>query len=151
MLLEGVKSRLSSLRDPCVKAVLVFGSVARGEQGERSDLDLLVLHEGCAIEDPVARRRYFYALLREAVGDLFEDLTVLDMELKRFLEPGEVSPLLLNVYWDAVVVYDATGLVEGFLRRAREGIVRSGLRRVKDGKAYRWILPKPAGVVRVLD
>ncbi|MEM2897201.1 MAG: nucleotidyltransferase domain-containing protein [Candidatus Bathyarchaeia archaeon] len=55
---------LKVLRD-LIKAVVMFGSRARGESGERSDFDLLVFHEGCGIDDPVLRRRHLYCLLKE--------------------------------------------------------------------------------------
>ena len=40
-----LRRRLSDLPG-YVKAVLLFGSLARGEAGERSDVNLLVLHTG---------------------------------------------------------------------------------------------------------
>jgi len=46
--------------------------MARGEAGERSDVDLLVLHEGCKIEDAILRRRHFYFLLSKALEGEFE-------------------------------------------------------------------------------
>lgn len=128
----------------------MFGSRARGESEERSDVDLLVLHEGCEIQDPVLRRRHLYNRLREAIGEEFEDITVVDMELEHFLKPIEIIALLLNVYWDAVVVYDNTGILNEFLSHVREKIVKSGLKRVKDGKAYRWVLPKPMMEIKIL-
>jgi hypothetical protein len=55
-----------------VEAVLLFGSVARGEAGERSDVDLLVLHSGMTIGDPVLRRRHLYNLIAERLEGVFE-------------------------------------------------------------------------------
>ncbi|RLI42963.1 hypothetical protein DRO59_02525 [Candidatus Bathyarchaeota archaeon] len=147
---ELLRQRLRSLQESCVKAILLFGSKARGESGERSDVDLLVLHEGCEVEDTVLRRRHLYNLLREAIGEESEELTVVDMELKRFLKPREITSLLLNIYWDAVVVYDLTGSVEGFLKGVRDKILKSGLKRVRDGKAYYWVLPEPLKEVKIL-
>ncbi|MBO3809959.1 MAG: nucleotidyltransferase domain-containing protein [Candidatus Brockarchaeota archaeon] len=144
-----LKRVLSSIREPCVKAVLLFGSRARGESVERSDVDLLVLHEGCGIQDAVLRRRRLYNVLREAVGGE-AGLTLIDMELQRFLNPSEVTPLLLNIYQDAIVLHDSTGSVEGFLRRVRERISESGLKRVRSGKAYHWVLPEPLKKVKIL-
>lgn len=110
---------------------------------------MLVLHEGCGVDDPVLRRRRLYALLREAIGGELE-VSVIDMEFERFLKPKEIDALLLNIYWDAAVVYDETGLLQGFLRDVKEKIVKSGLRRVKDGRAYRWILPRPLREIKIL-
>ena len=114
-----LRDRLGRVRGSCVRAILLFGSRARGEFGDRSDVDLLVLHEGCEVGDAVIRGRYLYNLLREALGGEFEDITLIDMELSAFLEPAEISSLLLNVYWDAIVVYDETGVLESFLRHVR--------------------------------
>jgi hypothetical protein len=48
------------------------------------------------------------------------------------------------------VVYDRTGSVEGFLKGVREKISGSGLKRVRDGKAYYWVLPEPLKEVKIL-
>ena len=75
---------------------------------------------------------------------------MIDMELDRFLEPGTVTPFLLNVYADAVVVVDRVGGVEEFLQRVRRRIRELVLTRVKDGRAYYWVLPKPVEKVELL-
>lgn len=149
--IDYIREKMMSLNDPSVKAVLLFGSTARGEGGERSDIDLLILHEGCKIEDAVLRRRHFYSLIHQQLGGEFEGLTVIDMEFEKFVRPRHVSPILLNIYRDALVVYDETDMLEEFLRRTRERICKSGLRRVRDGKAYYWILPKPLGKVEIVE
>jgi len=145
-----LKSRFSTLTEPCIKAIIMFGSRARGEAGDRSDVDLLILHEDCGIQDPVLRRGYLYSLIREVIGEDFEDITIIDMELKSFLNPVEITSLLLNIYWDAVILYDKTGKIRDFLGHVRSKIVESGLKRVRDGRAYRWILPKPMEEVKIL-
>jgi len=37
-----------------------------------------------------------------------------------------VTPLLPNMYWDAILVIDRTGLVENFLRYVRKRVEESG-------------------------
>jgi len=133
-----------------VRSILLFGSTARGEATERSDIDLLVLHEGMPVTDLVERRRVLYRAVMERIGDVFEAVTLIDMEFRDFVNPRIVTPLLLNVYWDAVVALDRTGLVEGFLKHVRRRIEESGLRRVRDGRAYCWVLPKPMEKVKVI-
>jgi len=136
--------------DASIKAILLFGSKARGEDEERSDADILVLHDGCGIEDPVARRRHFYGVVRAMLRGSVEEVTVTDMELMQFLKPERVTALLLNIYWDASVVMDRTGTLPEFLKIIRENIAKSGLERIRDGKAYRWILPEPMKEVKLL-
>jgi predicted nucleotidyltransferase len=145
-----LRAALRRLGEDCIKAVVLFGSTSRGERRERSDVDLLVLHEGCRVDDPVERRRHLYDAVKRAIGERFEAITILDMEFKEFVSPGEVTPLLLNIYWDGVVVYDKTGRLEDFLARVKERIAASGLRRVRDGDAYYWTLPEPMKEVEIL-
>jgi len=133
-----------------IKAILLFGSRARGEARQRSDTDLLVLHDGCRIEDPVARRRHFYGAVRVMLQGAREEVTVTDMELTQFLKPERVTALLLNIYWDASVLMDRTGTLSEFLKTVRENIAKSGLERIRDGKTYRWVLPEPVKEVKLL-
>lgn len=147
--LRELRWRLSDLPG-YVKAVLLFGSVARGEAGERSDVDLLILHSGAPVSDPVERRRHLYKLVAERLEGVFESVTVIDTELEQFLKPGTVTPLLLNIYADAVVVVDRVGGIEEFLQRVRGRIRELGLLRVRDGRAYYWVLPKPLEKVELL-
>ena len=148
-LLRTLLSNVAST-EPCVRAVLLFGSMARGETLERSDIDLLVLHKNCGVKDPVLRRRRLYHLIHEALGGTYKELTVLDMEVDDFLKPKIITPLLLNIYWDAQVILDKTGTLQPFLECVKKRIVEHSLRRVKDGRSYYWILPKPMEKVELL-
>lgn len=145
-----LRDQLRDIQEPYIKSVIMFGSRARGEPTRKSDLDLLILHEGNKVEDPVERRRRLYNLLRQTIGEEFESLTVIDMKLEQFLKPREISSLLLNIYWDAVVLYDQTKILPNFLRHVKEKIKKSGLKRAKDEKAYCWTLPKPMKEVKIL-
>ncbi len=144
-----LRDRLRDLPD-FVRAVLLFGSVARNEADERSDIDLLVLHEGLRISNIVERRRVLYKLVMDRIGDIYDAVTLLDMELKDFIKPRTITPLLLNIYQDAIVIIDRIGHLEQFLSHVRRRICEVGLVRVKDGKAYYWILPKPMQRIQIL-
>ncbi|RLF13704.1 MAG: hypothetical protein DRJ66_07360 [Thermoprotei archaeon] len=148
-LIKILRSRLSDLPS-AIKVILLFGSVARGEVRERSDIDLLVLYEGLDIVNPVSRRRYLYRLVMDRIGDLFDAVTLIDMELKEFLKPQIITSLLLNIYWDSIVIIDRTKRIERFLNYVRKRIREAGLVRVKDGKAYYWKLPRPFRRIEIL-
>ncbi|RLF19949.1 MAG: hypothetical protein DRZ82_04075 [Thermoprotei archaeon] len=148
-LIKILRSRLSDLPS-AIKVILLFGSVARGEVRERSDIDLLVLYEGLDIDNPVSRRRYLYRLVMDRIGDLFDAVTLIDMELKEFLKPQIITSLLLNIYWDSIVIIDRTKRIERFLNYVRKRIREAGLVRVKDGKAYYWKLPRPFRRIEIL-
>ncbi|WP_054842646.1 nucleotidyltransferase domain-containing protein [Vulcanisaeta distributa] len=146
--INDLRTKLNKLVNNNFIAVLLFGSLARCEAGERSDVDLLVLHRGLGGIDPVRRRRAIYLAISALLRDY--PLTVLDMDINDFLNPGLITPLLLNIYWDAIVLLDKTGELSGFLEYVRRRIIESGFRRVKDGRAYYWVLPKPMERVRIL-
>jgi len=147
--INDLRRRLSKLTNENYVAALLFGSWARCEADERSDVDILILHKGLSGINRLVRGRTVYlavtALLRG-----YPEFTVIDMDFKEFVNPSVVNPLLLNIYWDAVVLLDRSGVLQGFLAHVRRRIVESGLRRVKDGKAYYWVLPKPMAKVKIL-
>jgi predicted nucleotidyltransferase len=144
-----LRERLNDLPE-YVKAILLFGSIARGEASAHSDVDLLVLHSGLPITDLVMRRRHLYSLIVERLSDVFKSITLIDMDLESFLKPMTITPLLLNIYFDAIVVIDRVEVLVEFLEIVRKRIIEAGLRRIKDGKAYYWVLPKPLEKVKVI-
>jgi predicted nucleotidyltransferase len=89
--LSELRRRLSDLPS-YVKAVLLFGSIARGEADERSDVDVLLLHGDAPFSDLVEHRRHFYGLVAEGLGGAFESITMIDMELEHFLKPKTATP-----------------------------------------------------------
>jgi len=80
----------------------------------------------------------------------YPEFTVLDMDFEEFINPGIIRPLLLNIYWYVVILLDRSRMLQDFLAHVRRRIVESGLRRIRDGRAYYWILSKPMAEVRVL-
>jgi len=133
--------------NPFVAGIILFGSVARGEPRGRSDLDLLILWEG--VDLPLRERYIMFYKLAARYFMVGKDLTVLDMEYDRFINSRRLTPLLLNIISDAVVLYDKYDRVSSFVSEARERLAKTGLKRVKRGRFYYWILPKPGAVVEV--
>jgi len=122
-----------------IAGVVLFGSVARGEESERSDVDLLVLWEGLD-------KREALQVVYKAVSEKFPPgigLTVLEAEYWSFVNARKLTPLLINVAYDGIVLYDKYGKLSEFLLRVKRGIERKGLARKKLGKSYCWVLPKP--------
>jgi len=148
-LIRILRNRLNDVPD-AIKVILLFGSIARGEMREKSDIDLLVLYEGLHISNPISRRRHLYRLVMDHIGDLFDAVTLIDMELREFLRPKIITPLLLNIYWDSIVIIDRTRRIEGFLNYVRKRIREVGLVRVKNERAYYWKLPRPFRRIEIL-
>ena len=99
MLVAELKEVLSG---PCrrhpVRSLRVFGSVARGEASEGSDLDLLVQFEEMP---PAEYATHYFGLLHE-----LQDALGTDVDL---LTPGGVTrpSLKRNIHEESVLVYEA--------------------------------------------
>jgi predicted nucleotidyltransferase len=83
-LLEAIKRRLVEHYGSRLKGVLLFGSEARGEAGDDSDVDLMVLLDG-----PVDPGRE----IREMTSGIY------DLQIERgFFRPVEVIPVDVEDY-----------------------------------------------------
>jgi len=133
--------------NPFITGIILFGSIARGEERERSDIDLLVLWDDLQV-DPDERHVYIY----KAVSKHFPpstSLTVIDMKYTDFLKTEKVTSLFLNVVYDGIVLYDKHGKLKSFLSKVKKELERKGVKRVKIGKYYYWKLPKAGGKIEL--
>lgn len=128
---KGLAERLGAK----VVAVALFGSAARGEAGKESDVDLFVVVKG--LPRGLDRRFKIYDAAYRAIKG---DITVIDVdEDDLFREDLRVTPLLLNVAWDGIILHDPTGRLAELFKRTRKIVERAGLKRYRtpDG-AYGW-------------
>ncbi len=88
--------------NPFISGVILFGSAARGEEGERSDLDLLILWDELNV-DPSERHIQVYKVVSRYFPPSLE-LTVIEMRYSDFLKVKDLTPLLLNVMYDGIVL-----------------------------------------------
>ena len=112
--------------------LMLFGSWARGEAREDSDVDLLILFN--TLRGLEARARA-YEVLRRFIR---RDITLIDM--RRDELRGRLTALAINMAWDGVIICDK----HGYLRQFKESVARfiesEGLirYRTRDGK-YGWV------------
>jgi len=85
-----------------VRAIILFGSKARGDAHPESDTDVLVL---CDSDDPETKRR-FWRLAFDVLLDCGAYLSVRAMSLARWRELAARRPqLYANLVRDGIVVY----------------------------------------------
>ena len=127
--------------------LMLFGSYARGEASESSDVDVLVVLRDLR---ELRVRGEIYKVISEHVG---KPLTLIDLSLEELLRDDlEVTPLLLNALYDGIIIYDETGILEKLKGKVLELISKAQLVRYKtpDGR-YGWkrVDGKPLEVVEV--
>jgi predicted nucleotidyltransferase len=120
-------------------ALVLFGSRARGVQGQASDWDIFVLARSLPAS-PMGR----YAQLRALChAELAGGVSLLAKTQAEF-EEGFPS-FYLDLALDGVILYDSGGYMDAKLRRIREIIKESGLRREKIPGGFFWNWKKDPG------
>lgn len=127
-----------------LRAVVLFGSVARGEAGPGSDIDILIVADRLA-PSRLARQ----AAVARADAEIEPELERLRREgvwtdvrpiLKTPEEAAHATPLYLDMVEDAVLLVDRDGFFAGVLARLRESLRRLGARRVRQDGFWYWDL-----------
>ncbi|RLF21256.1 MAG: nucleotidyltransferase domain-containing protein [Thermoprotei archaeon] len=139
--LKSLKNAISELIDKFgekIVAVGLFGSHARGEADERSDVDILVI-----VRDwPRSLRRRF--LLYDVLSrHIKKDITLVDVDLcvARQILRGEtkLTSAMLNILYDCIVLHDPKGVLSELVSAVRKFVKDKGLIRYRVGRAYGWM------------
>ena len=122
------------------KACILFGSVARSVAHEKSDIDLLVVTKGLS-KNTVKRRSRIQSALAEVRNKLKRDISIVDFELGEF---EDVTPLLINIAHDGVILYDKDREITELFNKIRKAIKKAGLVKyyTPEGK-YGWRPDRP--------
>jgi len=125
-------------------AVVLFGSVARGEAGPQSDIDLLVIASNLP-EGRLARHRCLEkadAALDARLRDLRRQGILTDFSplLKTPEEAARLTPLYFDLVEDALILYEREGFFSAVLERLRASFQRLGARRIQRGRIRYWEL-----------
>ena len=125
-------------------SVVLYGSVGRGEAGETSDVDLLVVAE--RLPQGRFRRQEVLEPADQRVDALLEELagqgvhTGVSVILKTPAEAKRLVPLYLDMVEDAVLLVDRGGFFAATLDRLRQSLARLGSRRHRLGRFRYWEL-----------
>lgn len=158
--LRGLADRYAGIAQEVVgdnlTSVVLFGSVARGEAGPRSDVDLLVICRD--LPHGAFRRREALEPVRER---LQEDLDRLWTEgittdvievIKTEAEARRTHLLYLDMTEEAVLLFDREGFFEGVLAGLRQRLKELGSVRRRLGNVRYWDLKpdfKPGEVIEL--
>ncbi len=133
-LLKNASIRLREEFNDEFVGLALFGSWARGEACEESDVDVFILLR--SIKGFNVRGR-IYTILSQEVK---RPLTLIDVRVGEVIgSEYELTPLMLNILYDAVIVYDPEGILKMLIERCRILVEKAKLERYRlpDGK-YGW-------------
>lgn len=116
---------------PQVSGVCLYGSVARGDAGPHSDLDLLVVGEDPDLRPSSMRRALGLSGSEPRVSIVYHTPDTLN----RYIETG--SRFLLHVQLEGEILYDGSGLLESLKQRSP---IRGPIRGEVDGQLRRLSL-----------
>lgn len=136
--------RLKQQMGEALVAVALFGSVARGEAGPHSDIDLLIIAHGLP-RSRFARQKMLEAAdafiepqLRRLLGEgIFTDISPV---LKTPEEAERITPLFFDMLEDALILHEHQGFFSAILERLGESFRRLGARRIQRGSIRYWEL-----------
>lgn len=140
-----IKLLKKALREKLISIVL-FGSVARGEAGEGSDIDILIIVKNFKglrsrfeifneIEKGLRTSEEYRALKEKKLGTLISPIPLTMEEIKRN------PPILLDLVIDGVILYDRDNFMKDKIKHLRNELEKRGAKRIflGNGKWY-WDL-----------
>lgn len=137
---EALKGQLNE----SLVAVVLFGSVARGEAAPFSDIDLLVVSSNLP-GSRLARQKSLEAadeLLEPRLQELRRQGILTDFcpVLKTPEEALQLTSLYLDLVEDGFILYEREGFFSSILRHLRGSLERLRARRLKLGRIRYWDL-----------
>lgn len=147
-MLEFVLARLWEGFGERLRTVLLFGSVARGEARDESDIDLLVVADGMRPRYGDRVREVLDMLegwegVKRSLGERFGVHPNLDLLLLDVMEVDISHPFYFDIVQEGVLLFDKAGFMAERLERLRAWMERVGAQRVQlpGGKWY-WLVPQ---------
>lgn len=119
-----------------LEAVVLFGSCARMEAAERGDIDFFVVVHDLP-KEPVRRRYVVYDALTPVLRKFKRDVSVIEVDAR---DVGrQITPLLINIAHDGIILYDKNGRIESLFNKVKSAVKKAGLVRyeTREGK-YGW-------------
>ena len=126
-------------------AVVLFGSAARGEAGEGSDIDILIVAEKFGtggrfdvfntIEKDLKSSDDYRELKENKLGTLISPVPLIPSEIEN--NPS----ILLDIVTDGIIMYDTDDFIENKMKNLRKKLKKMGSKKIYiDDKRYYWDL-----------
>lgn len=133
---------------------VLYGSVARGQAKDDSDIDLLIVCEDLP-DDRFERNRVFINIenrLPGALGVNPMDFPYISTVLKTKKEAEYHSPLYLDMVEDGKILFDKGSFIQKVFSDIKERLEELGAKRIWIGNKWYWDLKpdfKPGEVVEI--
>lgn len=128
-------------------SVVIFGSFARGEAKEGSDLDLLIIVR--KLPEGADRLRLSAIVSRSLKPPIGFPRTVSPLVMTKE-EVRRHPPILLDMVDDSLILYDKNGFFNKVMRELRRKLEEMGAKKVKVGDGWYWILKPDAELGEVV-
>jgi len=140
-LIDPIVNRLDAV------SIVIFGSFARGDVREGSDLDVLIVVEDLHEEDRLRLSAFLSSSINPPLGfpRPVSPIVLTVDEVKRH------PPILLDMIEDSIIVYDKENFMKRILEDLRRKLSEIGARRVRTGDGWYWILKPDAKLGEVVE
>ncbi len=132
-LVEALSNRFGSN----LKAVVLFGSRARGDASPYSDHDIFIVADSLPVE-PLSRTRQVRACLQHLLAELPGAMNLHAKTPAEF--EVDLTPLYLDVCVDGICLFGAE-YFEPLRKRGLAALSASGMKRKRVGGSLFWMLP----------
>lgn len=140
-----VKIMKEEFKDDLISVVL-YGSVARGDNRNDSDVDLLIIIKNLPKDSMLKRIRLFETKVEDKLNldEYWKNGYYISLSpiLKTPEEAEKISPLYLDMAYDAIILYDKNQFFTKILQKLKERLKELGAERVRIGKKWYWVLKK---------
>lgn len=140
-----IKIMKEEFKDDLISVVL-YGSIARGDNRNDSDVDLLIIIKNLPKDSMLKRIRLFETKVEDKLNldEYWKNGYYISLSpiLKTPEEAEKISPLYLDMVYDAIILYDKNQFFTKILQKLKERLKELGAERVKMGKKWYWVLKK---------